>query len=388
MSEVAIRAEGLAKSYRLGGGERVFALTELSFEVAKGEVVGVLGRNGAGKSTLLKILARITEPSAGWAALHGRVGSMLEVGTGFHPELTGRENVYLNGALSGLTRKEIARRFDAIASFAEVERFLDTPVKHYSSGMAVRLAFAVAAHLVADILLVDEVLAVGDVAFQRKSLGKMNQAAKDGRTVLFVSHDVAAVSALCSSVMLLEGGRLSFRGAVGEGVRRYLALQGSGGGEAATAAAIARLPANDSVRLVGFRLEQEGSDGRFSATARALEVHLEYEVLAPRHGLCAGFSLYHQASNHLVFRGIDESVVPEVEPGRYRAVGVIPAGLLGQGEYRFAPALGIYGIGWLVEDQVNRVVELVHLDRPDPGLAALTGGCVQPRIDWRTERSA
>jgi homopolymeric O-antigen transport system ATP-binding protein len=251
MSDIAIRAEKLSKKYNLGvakahydtlrdhlvGGIRsllkkeqyssqdrsiFWALEAVSLEIKKGEVVGIIGRNGAGKSTLLKILARITDPTSGVAEVHGRVGSLLEVGTGFHGELTGRENTYLNGAILGMTKKEIDRKFDEIVAFAEVERFIDTPVKHYSSGMYLRLAFAVAAHLEPEILLIDEVLAVGDVTFQRKCLGKMGDVAKQGRTILFVSHNMAAVESLCSTAYLLEKGRLVASGVTKTVIDAYL----------------------------------------------------------------------------------------------------------------------------------------------------------------------
>lgn len=243
MSDIAIRSENLSKLYRIGNRESYkalrdvlsnaisapfrwfrnsqsairnpqsannyfWALKDVSFEIKRGEVVGVIGRNGAGKSTLLKILSRITEPTEGYAKIYGRVGSLLEVGTGFHPELTGRENIYLNGAILGMSKAEISRKFDEIVAFAEVEKFIDTPVKHYSSGMYVRLAFAVAAHLEPEILVVDEVLAVGDVAFQKKCLGKMGDVAKGGRTVLFVSHNMAAIENLCQRVILLRDGKI------------------------------------------------------------------------------------------------------------------------------------------------------------------------------------
>ncbi|MBC7238149.1 MAG: ABC transporter ATP-binding protein, partial [Chloroflexi bacterium] len=233
MTDLAIRVEQLSKRYRIGARQQTFnrlseqvmhtlgaplrrlrrlgqppppeetiwALKDISFEVRKGEVVGVIGRNGAGKSTLLKVLSRITEPTAGWAEIHGRVGSLLEVGTGFHPELTGRENIYLNGTILGMKKAEVERKFDEIVAFAEVEPFLDTPVKRYSSGMSVRLAFAVAAHLEPEILLVDEVLAVGDAEFQKKCLGKMGEVAREGRTVLFVSHNMGAVVRLCKRAL-------------------------------------------------------------------------------------------------------------------------------------------------------------------------------------------
>jgi lipopolysaccharide transport system ATP-binding protein len=255
MSAVAIKTEDLSKRYTLGlyGGhgystlrERVvevsknslrratfrgaprqpehvlWALKDLSLTINSGEVVGLIGHNGAGKTTLLKIISRITEPTGGYADVTGRVGSLLEVGTGFHPELTGRENIYLNGAILGMRRSEIRRRFDAIVEFSEMERFLDTPVKRYSSGEAVRLAFAVAAHLEPEILLVDEVLAVGDAAFQRKSLGKMGEVAKEGRTVIFVSHNLAIIQALCQRAVLLEHGQVQADGPVGETIESYL----------------------------------------------------------------------------------------------------------------------------------------------------------------------
>jgi lipopolysaccharide transport system ATP-binding protein len=204
------------------GASEFWALKDVSFEVQPGEVLGVVGRNGAGKSTLLKVLSRITSPTGGQVDLRGRVGSLLEVGTGFHPELTGRENVYLNGAILGMSRREVAGKFDEIVAFAEIDRFLDTPVKRYSSGMYTRLAFAVASHLEPEILVVDEVLAVGDAAFQAKCLGKMGQVSRQGRTVLFVSHNMTAVKALCTRAVLLEGGRVALDGDVDEVVNRYL----------------------------------------------------------------------------------------------------------------------------------------------------------------------
>jgi lipopolysaccharide transport system ATP-binding protein len=205
-----------------GGAAEFWALRDVSFRVEPGEVLGIIGHNGAGKSTALKILSRITKPTAGEVRLRGRVGSLLEVGTGFHPELTGRENVYLNGSILGMSRREVQRKFDEIVQFAEVERFLDTPVKRYSSGMYVRLAFAVAAHLEPEILIVDEVLAVGDMTFQKKCLGKMNDVSRHGRTILFVSHNMLAVKSLCTRAILLEQGRVRLDGDVDEVVDLYL----------------------------------------------------------------------------------------------------------------------------------------------------------------------
>ena len=206
----------------------IWALRDVAFQVRTGEVVGIIGRNGAGKTTLLKILSRVTEPSAGWAEIYGSVGSLLEVGTGFHPELTGRENIYLNGAILGMGRREIGRKFDEIVSFAEVAEFLETPLKHYSSGMQTRLAFAVAAYFEPEILLVDEVLAVGDLAFQKKCLGKMDEVARDGRTIVFVSHQMNQVRRLCARVMWIDAGRLRMDGATAEVVSSYEAAMSRG----------------------------------------------------------------------------------------------------------------------------------------------------------------
>ena len=217
---------GTALDRDLENGERHFwALRDLSFDVMPGEVLGLIGRNGAGKSTLLKLLSRITEPSAGRAEIYGRVGSLLEVGTGFHAELTGRENIYLNGAILGMKRAEIQRKFDEIVAFAEVQKFIDTPVKHYSSGMHLRLGFAVAAHLEPEILLVDEVLAVGDAAFQKKCMGKMGEVARAGRTVIFVSHNMTSIQALCDSCLLINSGRLQARGEPAQIVMGYMASE-------------------------------------------------------------------------------------------------------------------------------------------------------------------
>lgn len=247
MTETVIHVEGLGKRYRVGERERylalrdvltrvftaplrrgpkrtpdyLWALRDVSFDISRGEVVGLIGRNGAGKTTLLKLLSRITRPTAGFAEVHGRVGSLLEVGTGFHPELTGRENIFLSGAILGMSKREIERKHDEIVAFAGVERFLDTPLKHYSTGMQMRLAFAVAAHLEPEILLVDEVLAVGDLEFQKKCLGKMQEVSRSGRTIVFVSHQLNQIRRLCERVFWIDGGQIRAEGATGEIVGRY-----------------------------------------------------------------------------------------------------------------------------------------------------------------------
>ena len=273
-SEVAIAVRGLSKAYTIShegdrpstlaetvlrrvrrpfqraARETFWALRDLSFDILKGQVVGIIGRNGAGKSTLLKILSRITEPTSGEIDLYGRVGSLLEVGTGFHPELTGRENIFLNGAILGMAKSEIRQQFDAIVDFAGVEKFLDTPVKRYSSGMYVRLAFAVAAHLNPEILIVDEVLAVGDAEFQSKCLGKMKDVSNQGRTVLFVSHNIAAIQQLCTHGILLSAGRLKLADRVGPVITEYVA---------ARAEQAAHLPANERFAMERFQFTGAGS---------------------------------------------------------------------------------------------------------------------------------
>lgn len=269
-----------------------WALRDVSFSVEQGDVVGIIGRNGAGKSTLLKILSRITYPTTGEVELHGRVGSLLEVGTGFHPELTGRENIFLNGAILGMKQAEVTRQFDAIVDFAEIEKFLDTPVKHYSSGMYMRLAFAVAAHLEPEILIVDEVLAVGDAAFQKKCLGKMGEVASAGRTVLFVSHQIAMIETLCNRGILLEKGQIASMGPTAEVVRRYLgdlALH-------ATADEISSLPRSGTGEMKLKRFWVEDESGRpIPAVSSGSRVTLAFEFeaeLRPSSRASVGFSIH------------------------------------------------------------------------------------------------
>jgi lipopolysaccharide transport system ATP-binding protein len=280
MSDIAVRVENLSKLYRIGqfvgyrtlredlmdaltapfrkqqlgdnlADRTIWALKDVSFEVERGEIVGIIGRNGAGKSTLLKVLTRITEPTEGYAEIRGRVGSLLEVGTGFHPELTGRENIYLNGAVLGMKKKEISRKFAEIVEFSGVEKFIDTPLKRYSSGMQVRLAFAIAAHLEPEILLVDEVLAVGDAEFQKKSIGKMSEIAQGGRTVLFVSHNLSAIQQLCTSAYLLEDGTISSSGNTIDVINKY---HQSTGTTIETAIRKREIP-KDSVNYLSWELE-------------------------------------------------------------------------------------------------------------------------------------
>jgi lipopolysaccharide transport system ATP-binding protein len=318
MSDLAIRAEGISKAYtithqtagryktlqedvisllkaplRRGRTTRstFWALKDVSFEVKQGEVLGIIGRNGAGKSTLLKILSRITKPTRGYADVYGRVGSLLEVGTGFHPELTGRENIFLNGAILGMSRTEIQRRFDEIVEFAEVSRFLDTPAKRYSSGMYMRLAFAVAAHLDPEVLVVDEVLAVGDAEFQKKCLGKMGEVARSGRTVLFVSHNMAAVESLCQRVMLLEQGQIRVSDEASKVISIYLSDHSQVQGDALRDC---NREGNGKLRLVSFHLEDE--EGRPISTLKSgspvvFAFEFENHGLNPNDRVSLGFSV-------------------------------------------------------------------------------------------------
>ncbi len=298
MTEAVLSVEALSKRYRLGARRRSYrtlrdslsglvkrrekepagdfwALRDVSFELGQGRVLGLIGHNGAGKSTLLKILSRITEPTSGRAVLRGRVGSLLEVGTGFHGELSGRENIFLNGAILGMKRVEIARQFDLIVAFAEVEAFVDTAVKHYSSGMYLRLAFAVAAHLEPEILLVDEVLAVGDAAFQKRCLGKIGEVAEAGRTVIFVSHNLSAVERLCDSALLLDHGRVTFQGTTADAIERYLQTGSVAQGSLVEAA---RRPGRGRVRFTRVRALCDGRPAIHLTSGSRVELLFDYEV--------------------------------------------------------------------------------------------------------------
>jgi homopolymeric O-antigen transport system ATP-binding protein len=318
---------------------KIWALKDVSFEVGRGEVVGLIGANGAGKSTMLKLLARITAPSAGTITLHGRVGSLLEVGTGFHPELTGRENVFLNGSILGMRRGEIQRRFDEIVEFSGVEKFLDTPVKRYSSGMQVRLAFAVAAHLQPEILLIDEVLAVGDAEFQRKCLGKMEEVTKQGRTVIFVSHQMAAVRSLCPRSLVLERGALVFDGPTEDALHYYLS-QSAGGRAQVEREQLARLLVSDKLyssdrvlRCDAVSVVDELGTPRASFRSdEDISVVVDYECLQAVRGLSVVVDLVDR-SGATVLRSEsvdDPSVTPDRDRGAYRSTCVLPAGLFGE----------------------------------------------------------
>jgi len=316
--------------------EYILALRDVSFSVNQGEILGIVGRNGAGKSTLLKVLARITDPTAGRVRISGRVGALLEVGTGFHPELTGRENIFLNGAILGMHRNEIAKRFDEIVAFSEVERFIDTPVKKYSSGMFLRLAFAVAAHLEPEILLVDEVLAVGDARFQRKCLGKMESVGREGRTVLFISHNMPAVTRLCPRTILLDDGAVVVDGETREVISKYLnADRVESGGIEWTS--LESAPGDDVARLRRMRVvDSEGNSRTLFTMREPIYIELEYWLLRGEERVVpmvqivneSGISVLVSAANHdPTYR------LPGRRPGLYRSRCEIPADLMTEGGF-------------------------------------------------------
>ena len=426
VGETVITVEGLGKCYRIGavkdnnptlrdaivgavaapvrrlrhrgastGGqtELMWALRDVSFDVQAGDRVGIIGRNGAGKSTLLKVLTRITHPTEGRAELVGSVGSLLEVGTGFHPELTGRENIYLNGAIIGMGRAEIRAKFDEIVDFSEIGKYLDTPVKRYSSGMYVRLAFAVAAYLEPEILIVDEVLAVGDLEFQKKCLGRMGDVAREGRTVLFVSHNMGAISTLCSRAILLEAGTVVSSGptseVVGEYITRGLDLSGSVVWDDPDEA-----PGEDQVKLHAVRVMQRGGATSDVDIDEEVRIELWYWNFEEGNRLTASIHL-HDKSGVTVFAANnspsaalnDDGWSCRPHPvGLYRAVCAVPGNFLNDGMYRAS--------AWVVKDSSReqiRAEEVVSFTVHDTGAMRqeYTGpwvGAIRPRLFWETKR--
>jgi lipopolysaccharide transport system ATP-binding protein len=419
MGSLAIRARGIGKQYRIGAaepyrtfreaivlaaraslralrGEReepptVWALRDVSFDVRPGEIVGIIGRNGAGKSTLLKLLSRITAPTTGEIELRGRVGALIEVGTGFHPELTGRENVYLNGAILGMKRAEIRRKFDAIVAFSEIEKFLDTPVKHYSSGMFMRLAFAVAAHLEPEILIVDEVLAVGDASFQKKCLSKMEDVSHEGRTVLFVSHNMPAVTRLCPRTILLSEGRVERDGPSHEIVSLYL-TSGLGTTASREWRDLGTAPGDDVVRLVAVRiLDERGIPTEVASIAHPVAVELEYEVFDDGHRLVPNFHVVNEEGTTLfVSSEVDSPWHRRRRPsGHYQSRGWIPGNLLAEGTYTVIAAISALdptrlhayerdAVAFQVNDEGTGRTARGDYGGPIPGV-------VRPLLKWETD---
>lgn len=410
MSEIAVRVEHLGKRYRIGGQQVAYktlreslmaaagapirwlksgrspakntfwALDDVSFEVKHGEAVGIIGRNGAGKSTLLKILSRITKPTSGRVDLYGRVGSLLEVGTGFHPELTGRENIYLNGAILGMGHAEIGRKFDEIIAFAEIDRFLDTPVKYYSSGMYVRLAFAVAAHLEPEILLVDEVLSVGDAEFQRKCLGKMGEVARGGRTVLFVSHNMSAVVGLCTRGIVIERGRAVVDGGVSLAVAYYTNSTGLRG-------------EYRSKGEIGFgRLSIKNArivkDGMVTTTFRnseTLVLQVECSVKEPIVGAQIAFELM-APRGECLFSSTSCDSDPsrrELRPGDYLFECPIDLGLFREGTYRIEVSSSVPAVEMLDTARESLSFQVVDDSSPLLRLGQGRRGLILPILEWR-----
>jgi lipopolysaccharide transport system ATP-binding protein len=371
--------------------EEIWALKDVSFEVRRGEVVGIIGRNGAGKSTLLKILSRITEPTTGFADIYGRVGSLLEVGTGFHQELTGRENIYLNGAILGMKRVEIDRKFDEMVAFSEVEKFIDTPVKHYSSGMYLRLAFAVAAHLEPEILLVDEVLAVGDAAFQRKCLNKMEDVGQQGRTVLFISHNMPAITRLCERTILLDEGRVLEDGPSHQVVGTYL-NSGLGTMAAREWPDLAKAPGNDIVRLSAVRVRTE--DGQITDAVdirRPVGIEIEYEVLKPGYALWPHFTL-HSEEGTRVFVSFDLDPAWRGRPrpaGHFVSTGWIPGNLLAEGTMVIGPAVRTEEpriLHFYERDAVAfQVIDSLEGNSARGDYGGRMTGVVRPLLNWTTQ---
>ncbi len=389
MSNVAIRVEHLSKAYRIAHqtsrsryhtlrddvtnalraplrrwhapaaerqqpSELFYALDDVSFDVHEGEVVGIIGRNGAGKSTLLKILSRITEPTRGRAEIYGRVGSLLEVGTGFHPELTGRENIFLSGAVLGMTRAEVQRKFDEIVAFAEVEKFLDTPAKHYSSGMYVRLGFAVAAHLEPEILLVDEVLAVGDINFRRKSLGKMHAVSRSGRTVFFVSHDMSSIRQLCQRVLWLDAGKLKMQGTAEETTLRYEAANLATAQASDGHFARAPQPARDFyIEWVELR-DREGKPRAQYRFGEPMEIVFALRGQAPQDGYTVEWVLFNERGNRISFGAANPVRDVYFNRGDNRISCRLESLPLTTGSYHFYLSVRVWGLArwdeW--EDQV------------------------------------
>jgi lipopolysaccharide transport system ATP-binding protein len=381
----------IGKSDRRSNQNFVWALKDVSFDVEEGRVLGIVGRNGAGKSTLLKILSRVTEPTVGTVSVRGRVGSLLEVGTGFHPELSGRENIYMNGAILGMRRTEIDKKFDEMVDFSEVGQFIDTPVKRYSSGMYLRLAFAVAAHLEPEILVVDEVLAVGDAEFQRKCLGKMNDVAQQGRTVLFVSHNMSAILRLTQEAIVLKKGQLIKRAPTAEAVDFYLSSGQAESGQHVWEAD--DVPSTSApFRPISLRLKDRG--GKVIDTVRSTEpvtVEWEYQLDAPVTGLRAGMYLSTMRGEY-IFTTFDTDNAKQYEQfgarqaGRYVSRCEIPADFFNEGRYSLGVNASSFGVRRYFMDENALSFNVDISGAPGTQWPEVRQGPVRPRLDWKIEK--
>ncbi|MFN8435212.1 MAG: ABC transporter ATP-binding protein [Anaerolineales bacterium] len=381
----------IGKSDRRLNQNYVWALKDVSFDLEEGKVLGIVGRNGAGKSTLLKILSRVTEPTVGTVTVRGRVGSLLEVGTGFHPELTGRENIYMNGAILGMKRSEIDSKFDEIVDFSEVTQFIDTPVKRYSSGMYLRLAFAVAAHLEPEILVVDEVLAVGDAEFQKKCLGKMGDVAQQGRTVLFVSHNMSAILRLTQEAVVLNKGQLIMRGPTQEAVDYYLSSGQSQAGERVWEAD--EVPAA-SAPFMPISLKVKERSGKVVDTIRSTEtvtVEFEYKLSSPVTGLRVGLYISTMRGEY-VFTAFDTDS-PELyekfdsrNAGHYISRAELPADIFNEGRYTVGVNASSFGVRRYFMDENALAFNVDISGAPGTQWGEPRVGPVRPRLNWKIEK--
>lgn len=418
---IAIKVEGLGKKYKIGESQKAYntfrdslvsgitsrfgrrktshknngdngefwALKDVSFEVKQGEIVGIIGRNGAGKSTLLKTLSRITEPSAGYIDIYGRVGSLLEVGTGFHPELTGRENVLLNGSILGMTQVEIVRHFDEIVEFAEVEKFIDTPVKHYSSGMYLRLAFGVAAFLQPEILVIDEVLAVGDAVFQKKCLGKMNDVANQGRTVLFVSHNMIAIKDLCHRGIQIEKGSIVFDGKANDCITNYYksfsSEENGDGNPSSRDWSNEEMPGNDKIKIRGAAVYAEGkSPGEPILTGDNLFFEVEFYNDLDKADVDVTWDLHNVQGIHVAHVGVICNT-EGLARGWYKTTGILPRNILNTGRYVLSVLWGRNQ-----RELLYRYSEILTFNVEDQIQGRGTNyrqlpGVIQPLCAWKTD---
>ncbi|HMV29068.1 MAG TPA: ABC transporter ATP-binding protein [Anaerolineales bacterium] len=381
----------IGKSDRRLNQNYVWALKDVSFDLEEGKVLGIVGRNGAGKSTLLKILSRVTDPTTGSVTVRGRVGSLLEVGTGFHPELTGRENIYMNGAILGMKRSEIESKFDEIVDFSEVSQFIDTPVKRYSSGMYLRLAFAVAAHLEPEILVVDEVLAVGDAEFQKKCLGKMGDVAQQGRTVLFVSHNMSAILRLTQEAVVLNKGQLIMRGPTQEAVDYYLSSGQSQAGERTWDAD--EVPAT-SAPFMPISLKVKERSGKIVDTIRSTEkvtVEFEYKLSSPVTGLRVGLYISTMRGEY-VFTSFDTDT-PELyekfdsrNAGHYISRAELPADIFNEGRYMVGVNASSFGVRRYFMDENALAFNVDISGAPGTQWGEPRVGPIRPRLNWKIEK--
>ena len=368
-------------------GDYVWALKDITFSVEKGDVVGIIGKNGAGKSTLLKILSKVTTPTTGSIKARGRIASLLEVGTGFHPEMTGRENVYMNGSIMGMTKAEITRKFDEIVDFAGVAKYIDTPAKRYSSGMAVRLGFAVAAFLEPEILVVDEVLAVGDAEFQKKAIGKMQDVSKgEGRTVLFVSHNMGSIGQLCKSACILKDGKIDFEGNVNEGIERYLNDNMKISDNVVEQ--ILSLPDNDIFQLIKIDITQEGIKRGSYYTNQTIEISFDYKVKEQCSGLRIGFDVLKASTGMVLFITFHDDYANEIsikEKGIYTSKCIIPAYLFLEGEYIISVSIGIHKVKWLVYEQIQIPLDFHNVNGINKiYVSDYRPGVINPLMKWET----